>query len=190
MVHRESRFPALNIVMPDRATRTPQHPYLLPSTDVATRWYLIPVYFGPSCPIELKEYKIALCLHLHIFSRLDLTLQRLSRIFIMPGISGTTNGSTAYGEVSAQKIIKEEHKPSAPAQTSEDDLQLVLQNFRLLIADLCQQFGMGQSYLFELDTNSSSLIVKLYRTSRWSDRHGSNRCCAMEIRHEICTAPA
>ena len=108
----------------------------------------------------------------------------------MPGINGTTNGSTAYGEVAAQKIIKEEHKPSAPAQTSEDDLQLVLQSFRLLIADLCQQFGMGWSYLYVSNRNSSSLTVKLYRTSRWSDRHGSNRCCAMEIRHEICTAPA
>ena len=72
-----------------------------------------------------------------------MTSQRLSRRFVMPGIDKTANGSTAYGEVAAQKIIKKEHKPSAPAQTSEDDLQLVLQNFRLLIADLCQQFGMG-----------------------------------------------
>lgn len=61
----------------------------------------------------------------------------------MPGINGTTNGSTAYGEVAADKIIKDEHKPSAPSDTSEEDMQLVLQNFRLLIADLCQQFGMG-----------------------------------------------
>ena len=61
----------------------------------------------------------------------------------MPGVDGTTNGSTAYGKVAADKIIKEEHKPSAPAQTSDDEMQLVLQSFRLLIADLCQQFGMG-----------------------------------------------
>lgn len=61
----------------------------------------------------------------------------------MPGINGAVNGSTAYGEVAADKIIKEEHKPSAPSQTNEDDMQLVLQSFRLLIADLCQQFGMG-----------------------------------------------
>lgn len=62
----------------------------------------------------------------------------------MPGVNGTTNGSTAYGEVAAEKIIKDEHKPSAPSQTSEDEMQLVLQSFRLLIADLCQQFGMGE----------------------------------------------
>ncbi|KAJ4319705.1 hypothetical protein N0V94_003764 [Neodidymelliopsis sp. IMI 364377] len=61
----------------------------------------------------------------------------------MPGINGATNGSTAYGEVAADKIIKDEHKPTAPSQTSEQDMQLVLQSFRLLIADLCQQFGMG-----------------------------------------------
>jgi hypothetical protein len=36
VVHKESRFPALNIVMPDRVTRTPQHRYFLPVTDVAT----------------------------------------------------------------------------------------------------------------------------------------------------------
>ncbi|KAH6612085.1 Transketolase, thiamine diphosphate binding domain-containing protein [Boeremia exigua] len=61
----------------------------------------------------------------------------------MPGVNGTTNGSTAYGEVAIEKIVEDEHKPTAPAQTSEDDMQLVLQSFRLLIADLCQQFGMG-----------------------------------------------
>jgi dihydroxyacetone synthase len=61
----------------------------------------------------------------------------------MPGFNGATNGSTAYGDVAADKIIKEEHKPTAPSQTSEEDMQLVLQSFRLLIADLCQQFGMG-----------------------------------------------
>ena len=35
---------------------------------------------------------------------------------------------------------------SAPApkkKHDEEDLQLVLQSFRLLIADLCQQFNMG-----------------------------------------------
>jgi dihydroxyacetone synthase len=62
----------------------------------------------------------------------------------MLGINGTANGSTAYGEIAADKIISDEHRPSAPSQTSEDDMQLVLRNFRLLIADLCQQFGMGK----------------------------------------------
>ncbi|KAJ8104698.1 hypothetical protein OPT61_g10619 [Boeremia exigua] len=61
----------------------------------------------------------------------------------MQHTNGTVNGSTPYGEVAADKIIKDEHTPSAPAETSEEDMQLVLQSFRLLIADLCQQFGMG-----------------------------------------------
>ncbi|OAG00192.1 uncharacterized protein CC84DRAFT_1156274 [Paraphaeosphaeria sporulosa] len=54
-----------------------------------------------------------------------------------------TNGSTAYGKAAVNGLLKEESKPAAPKQTNRDDLQLVLQSFRLLIADLCQQFGMG-----------------------------------------------
>lgn len=62
----------------------------------------------------------------------------------MKDANGHTNGSTAYGKAAVGKLLKEEGKPSAPGKTSEEDLQLVLQSFRLLIADLCQQFGMGR----------------------------------------------
>jgi dihydroxyacetone synthase len=51
--------------------------------------------------------------------------------------------STAYGEATVNGLLEKEHMPSAPGDTSEEDMQLVLQSFRLLIADLCQQFGMG-----------------------------------------------
>jgi dihydroxyacetone synthase len=54
-----------------------------------------------------------------------------------------TNGSTAYGSATVNGLLKKEGKPSAPSQTSSEDMTLVLQSFRLLIADLCQQFGMG-----------------------------------------------
>ena len=57
--------------------------------------------------------------------------------------NGTVAHDTAYGAKLANGFIKEEHTPSAPGQTSEKDMQLVLQSFRLLIADLCQQFNMG-----------------------------------------------
>lgn len=60
-----------------------------------------------------------------------------------PNMSADTNSTTSYGEVAAKKIIQKEGKPSTPSQTPKDDMQLVLQSFRLLIADLCQQFGMG-----------------------------------------------
>lgn len=54
------------------------------------------------------------------------------------------NGTTSYGDATVDKLLsKEKSKPSAPAQTSKEDMALVLQSFRLLIADLCQQFGMG-----------------------------------------------
>jgi len=64
-----------------------------------------------------------------------------------PGVV-ETNGSnapqsTSYGENLAKGFIKNEQTPSAPVRTSEKDMQLVLQNFRLLIGDLCQQFNMG-----------------------------------------------
>jgi dihydroxyacetone synthase len=51
--------------------------------------------------------------------------------------------STAYGEATVNGLLEKEHMPSAPGDTNEEDMQLVLQSFRLLIADLCQQFGMG-----------------------------------------------
>lgn len=55
------------------------------------------------------------------------------------------NGSTAYGEATVNGLLQKESKLSAPSQTSKEDMQLVLQSFRLLIADLCEQFGMGKS---------------------------------------------
>lgn len=53
--------------------------------------------------------------------------------------------SAPYGENMTNGLLKEEHKPSAPSGkgASQDDLQLVLQSFRLLVADLCEQFNMG-----------------------------------------------
>ncbi|KAF9729456.1 Dihydroxyacetone synthase 1 [Paraphaeosphaeria minitans] len=61
----------------------------------------------------------------------------------MPKRKVDTKGSTTYGKAAVNVLLKEESKPAAPKQTSKDDLQLVLQSFRLLIAELCQQFGMG-----------------------------------------------
>ncbi|KAH8698178.1 dihydroxyacetone synthase, partial [Phaeosphaeriaceae sp. PMI808] len=53
------------------------------------------------------------------------------------------NGSTAYGKATVNGLLEREETPTAPSQTSTEDMTLVLQSFRLLIADLCQQFGMG-----------------------------------------------
>nr|OQO24044.1 hypothetical protein B0A51_05014 [Rachicladosporium sp. CCFEE 5018] len=59
-----------------------------------------------------------------------------------------TNGhvkSSKYGDNMVNGLLHKEQKPSAPAgkNTDKDEIQLVLQSFRLLIADLCQQFNMG-----------------------------------------------
>lgn len=63
-------------------------------------------------------------------------------------VNGTkiTNGetkSTPFGENTVDAMIDAEEKPTAPGKYTPDDIQLVLQSFRLLIADLCQQFNMG-----------------------------------------------
>lgn len=50
---------------------------------------------------------------------------------------------TAYGDAAIKGIVEKEHKPSAPSDTSKEDMQLVLQSFRIFVADLCQQFNMG-----------------------------------------------
>jgi dihydroxyacetone synthase len=53
--------------------------------------------------------------------------------------------STEYGKNMTNGLLKREHKPSAPSgrNASQDDIQLVLQSFRILVADLCEQFNMG-----------------------------------------------
>ncbi|KAL9082869.1 MAG: hypothetical protein Q9165_008754 [Trypethelium subeluteriae] len=57
--------------------------------------------------------------------------------------NGTANGSTSYGKATVDGLLQAESTPSAPAEHSPEDIQLVLQSFRLLIADLCEQFNMG-----------------------------------------------
>ena len=57
--------------------------------------------------------------------------------------NGTMNGSTSYGKAAVDGLLEAETKPSAPENYTREDLQLVLQSFRLLIADLCEQFNMG-----------------------------------------------
>jgi len=53
--------------------------------------------------------------------------------------------TTPYGENMTNGLLKKEHIPSAPSgkNTSPDEIQIVLQSFRLLVADLCEQFNMG-----------------------------------------------
>lgn len=57
-----------------------------------------------------------------------------------------TNGtvhSCEDGKAAVDGLLKRESKPTAPSMSDKDELQLVLQTFRLLVADLCEQFNMG-----------------------------------------------
>lgn len=91
------------------------------------------------------------------------------------------SGSTPYGKAAVNGLLKSESKPTAPKQNSKEDVQLVLQSFRLLIADLCQQFGMG---------SSSHSIIRLWlmdtRSSRRRNRHGGFRCGTLEVLNAVC----
>jgi dihydroxyacetone synthase len=68
----------------------------------------------------------------------------------MAGISSTT----AYGDETVKGLLDKKSKLSAPLHTSKDEIQLVLQSFRLLIVDLCEQFGMGKFYRLWFLTHS------------------------------------
>ena len=91
------------------------------------------------------------------------------------------SGSTPYGKAAVHGLLKSESKPTAPKQNSKEDVQLVLQSFRLLIADLCQQFGMG-SYHFLVIGNQ----LMVARSSRRRNRHGSFRCGTLEVLDALC----
>jgi len=67
----------------------------------------------------------------------------MSPIAVHSAPNGTTNGSTSYGEAVVDGLLEKASTPSAPSKSSIEDVQLTLQSFRLLIADLCEQFGMG-----------------------------------------------
>ena len=51
--------------------------------------------------------------------------------------------STGYGKTLVNGLLQQETKPTAPSKSNKDEILLVLQTFRLLVADLCQQFNMG-----------------------------------------------
>lgn len=57
--------------------------------------------------------------------------------------SPQVNGSTDYGKNVVNGLKREEKLESAAVQKLSKEQEHVLQTFRLLIADLCQQFNGG-----------------------------------------------
>lgn len=53
------------------------------------------------------------------------------------------NGSTDYGKNAGDSLKNEAKQEQASAQKLSTEQDLVLKTFRLLIADLCQQFNGG-----------------------------------------------
>jgi dihydroxyacetone synthase len=54
-----------------------------------------------------------------------------------------TNGTTEYGKNVANGLLKEEKLEQSSVQKLTKEQEHVLQTFRILIADLCQQFNGG-----------------------------------------------
>lgn len=59
------------------------------------------------------------------------------------GTSDATNGSTAYGKNVVEGVVKEEKLEAKSVAKLSPEHDHVLKCFRLLIADLCQQFNGG-----------------------------------------------
>ena len=98
--------------------------------------------------------------------------------------NGEMNGSTSYGKATVDGLSKAESVPSAPGKYSREDLQLVLQSFRLLIADLCEQFNMGHpGFVFANRLHS----IELTLTEQGSYRYGSYRGRPVEVWHAVCS---
>lgn len=73
--------------------------------------------------------------------------------------NGSLNGSTEFGENIVKELKKEEkQEESSVAKLSETE-EMVLKTFRILIADLCQQFGGGHpGYVVSEDVSRSVLM--------------------------------
>jgi dihydroxyacetone synthase len=57
--------------------------------------------------------------------------------------SSAVNGSTQYGDNVLKGLQEEERKEQSSVQKLTNEQEHVLKTFRLLIADLCQQFNGG-----------------------------------------------
>jgi dihydroxyacetone synthase len=57
--------------------------------------------------------------------------------------SPAVNGSTRYGDNVAKGLQEEERLEQSSVQKLTNEQEHVLKTFRLLIADLCQQFNGG-----------------------------------------------
>ncbi|KAL9107580.1 MAG: hypothetical protein Q9227_007580 [Pyrenula ochraceoflavens] len=57
--------------------------------------------------------------------------------------NGVVNGHTEYGETAVSELLQEAKAEKKTVSKLSEEHDLVLKTFRVLIADLCQQFNMG-----------------------------------------------
>lgn len=58
-------------------------------------------------------------------------------------INGHVNGHTDYGEVAVKALVHEEKEEKSSVAKLSKEHDIVLKTYRILIADLCEQFGGG-----------------------------------------------
>lgn len=65
-----------------------------------------------------------------------------------------TNGVSSYGHEAVNGIVKQEKAEHRTTSRESSDHDLVLKTFRLLIADLCEQFSGGHPGYVHLTASS------------------------------------
>ncbi len=100
--------------------------------------------------------------------------------------SPKVNGSTDYGKNVAERLKKEEDLERSSVQKLSHEQDHVLKTFRLLIADLCQQFNGGHpGYV-----SSRRTMRERTDEGKRCDWHGSYWSRIVEVRDAIRTAHA
>lgn len=94
------------------------------------------------------------------------------------------NGATKYGKNVVEGLKQEEKTEQAAIQRLTDEQDHVLKSFRLLIADLCQQFNGGHpGYVNQLVSDN-----KMLNYSKRCDWYGCDRSSTLEVCYAICPA--
>lgn len=96
---------------------------------------------------------------------------------------GLINGTTKYGENLVTGLKQEEKVEQLAVKKLSDEQDHVLKSFRLLIADLCQQFNGGHPGYAQFQDSCRRRADGEKQRSHW---HGSNWRCVVEVCDAVC----
>jgi hypothetical protein len=96
-----------------------------------------------------------------------------------------TNGHTTYGKIAIGSIVNEEQKEANAISKLTPGQDIALKTFRILIADLCQQFKGGHPGYVSCFTGLANSKLTFYKWCNW---YGGYRDRTLEICHAICSS--